>query len=78
MENSFFSDEVWSSKGGGKILTYRGDTYLKNKLDLDLVREFVCKKKAFGAMWTYDFDCDEESPWYNYVCDTNFINYSIY
>lgn len=69
MENSFFSDEAWSSTGGGKILTYCGEGYLKNDLDPHLVHEFVCKKKAFGAMWIYDFDCGEEGPWYESICD---------
>lgn len=76
MDNNdlFFSDDAWSSTGGGKILRYVGE-HLKDALNRDAVRKFVREKGALGAMWTYDYDCGEEGPWYRYVCDT--LDYDI-
>lgn len=69
-----FSDDAWSSTGGGKILVYAGE-YLKDDLSRDAVRKLVREKGALGARWTYDYDCGEEGPWYRYVCDT--VDYDI-
>lgn len=64
-----FSEKAWSSTGGGKILVYAGD-YLKDDLNRDAVRKFVHEQGALGARWTYDYDCDQEGPWYRCICDT--------
>ncbi len=64
-----FSEDVWLSRSGGKRLNYMGK-HLKDDLSRDAVRRFAREKGALLATWTYDYDCDEEWPWYNYVCDT--------
>lgn len=72
--NLIFSDDAWSSKGGGKILRYVGE-HLKDALNRDAVRKFVREKGALGAMWTYDYDCGVEGSWYQCVCDV--VDYDV-
>jgi len=73
-EQLFFSDDAWLSRSGGKRLNYVGNP-LKDDLSRDAVRKFVREKGVLIAMWSYDCDCDEKGPWYNYVCDT--VGYNI-
>ncbi len=65
--DSIFSDDCWRKLAGGKMLFYAGED-LTGNLDREAVSKFACKKKAIGVMWSYDFNYDEESPWYRYVC----------
>jgi len=44
---------------------------LKKSLDPQEVKRFLQKKHAWGATWSYDFDYDEEGPWYRCVCDAS-------
>lgn len=68
-DSLIFCEEAWSSSAGGKMLKYVGEN-LKDDLDRDAVRKFVRERGALAAMWTYDYDCGEQGPWYRYVCDT--------
>jgi len=72
--NSIFTEDAWAIKNGGRILVY-ADEHLKDDLDRDAVRKFVREKGALGAMWTYDYDCGQEGPWYRLVCDM--VDYDI-
>lgn len=69
-----FSDDAWLSRSGGKKLDYISRP-LKDDLARDAVRKFVREKGALLAIWSYDCDCNEEGPWYHYVCDT--VDYDI-
>jgi hypothetical protein len=63
-----FRDDNWETRGGGKLLIYTG-LPLKENLQPYAVQEFVSRKRALGAMWTYGWDCASEGQWYRYVCD---------
>ncbi len=65
---NIFTDEYWSTTGGGKMLIYNGP-YLKENLDKKEVKIYTKKRNAKAAMWTYDYDCDEETCWYHLICD---------
>ena len=67
--HSEFADTDWASKAGGKLLVYKG-SLLKQSLDRDAVAKYVRQRGALGAMWTYDYGCCQEGPWYRYICDT--------
>jgi len=69
-----FTEGAWRGAGGGKFLVYKGK-HLRDNLDLDAVKKWVHKKGALGAIWSYDYDCGQEGPWYHYVCDT--IDYDV-
>jgi len=70
-----FSDDAWGSRIGGKAIDYALDEELRHDLNHDAVRKFIHEKNALLAMWTYDYDCGEEGPWYRFVCDI--ANYDI-
>ncbi len=65
---TIFQDDNWESRGGGKLLIYTG-LPLKENPKQQLVQEFVRKKRAWGAMWTYGWNSASEGQWYRYVCD---------
>lgn len=73
-DDIIFSEEVWLSRGGGKMLVYQGK-YLKDDLDRNSVRKFVHEQGVLGARWSYDYDCGVEGPWYECVCDI--VDYDI-
>ncbi|HNQ24212.1 MAG TPA: GNAT family N-acetyltransferase [Phycisphaerae bacterium] len=73
-DDVIFSEHAWASKAGGKMLLYFGPN-LKENLNRVSVREFLRRRKAWGAVWNYDWDCEDGGPWYTYVCDT--IGYDI-
>jgi hypothetical protein len=62
------SAEYWGPISGGKLIVFNG-AFLKKNICKALVLCLVRQKKAWGAMWTYDFDCEEETSWYHYICD---------
>ena len=66
---SFFSESAWEVRAGGKMLVYYGP-HLKESPDLASVKQFLRHKKAWGAVWNYDWDGGDDAPWYTYVCDT--------
>jgi hypothetical protein len=63
-----FRDDNWETRGRGKLLIYAGPP-LEEDLQRQLVKEFLRKKRAWGAMWTYGWDREGEGQWYRYVCD---------
>lgn len=64
-----FADHSWETRAGGKMLVYFGP-HLKHNLDHDAVRQMIRARKAWGAVWNYDWDGGSDCPWYSYVCDT--------
>jgi hypothetical protein len=65
----YLKDEYWAGRGSSKLLTYVGPPLEKN-IDQETIKEFIRKKKALGAIWSYDYDYAQEGPWYRCVCDT--------
>jgi hypothetical protein len=63
-----FRDDNWETRGGGRLLIYTG-LPLQENLQQQLVQEFVRKKRAWGAMWTYGWNSASEGQWYRYICD---------
>ena len=66
---SIYTDDCWTKLAGGKMLVYAGED-LTGNLDREAISKFVRQKRAIGAMWSYNFNYDEESPWYRHVCTT--------
>lgn len=62
------SEETWSARAGGKMLLYLGPP-LKQNIPTGLAREILARRRAWAAMWTYDYDCGRETPWFSLVCD---------
>jgi hypothetical protein len=68
MEASPFKDNYWVARGSSKLLTYVGPP-LKKNLEPHALKQFVCEKDVWGAMWSYDDDYSDSGPWYKTVCD---------
>lgn len=64
-----FNEHHWETRAGGRMLIYVGP-HLRETLDHTHVAHFVRTRKAFGALWPYDYDAPNGGPWYAYVCDT--------
>jgi len=72
--DSEFAETDWTSKACGKFLIYSGKCS-KQGLSRNFVARYVRRKRAWGAMWSYDFDYAQAGPWYKCICDT--ANYDI-
>jgi hypothetical protein len=64
-----FKDAHWVARGNSKFLNYTGPA-LKTNLDPKAVKQFLRKKKAWGAIWNYDHDYTNDGLWYRCICDT--------
>jgi len=50
------------------MLIYNGP-YFKDNLNLKQVKKYTKQRNAKAAMWTYDYDCEEQTSWYHLICD---------
>lgn len=64
-----FNEHNWETRAGGRMLIYVGP-HLRESFDREQVAKYVRQRKAFGALWPYDYDASNGAPWYAYVCDT--------
>lgn len=63
-----FSERYWVTSGSRKLLIYLGP-HLHADLDRRQVREMLRLRRAYAALWSYDWDNGCEGPWYSVVCD---------
>lgn len=63
------SPSLWEARGiGGRFLLYTGPP-TKGSLPRENVCRMARARHAWGAAWSYDWDCGVEGPWYSLVCD---------
>jgi hypothetical protein len=63
-----FADGCWGSRASGRLLVYVGP-HLKDDLDRNRVQALLRRRRAYSALWCYDWDCGQDGPWYSVICD---------
>lgn len=63
-----FAEECWDGRASGKMLIYIGP-HLKEDLDRRRARALLHRRRAYAALWSYDWDCGQQGPWYSVICD---------
>jgi hypothetical protein len=63
-----FTDNCWGMRNSGRLLVYIGP-HLADDLDRGEVQALLRRCRAYAALWSYDWDCGEDGPWYSVICD---------
>ncbi|MBN2445611.1 MAG: GNAT family N-acetyltransferase [Phycisphaerae bacterium] len=66
---SVFSRANWSGRAHETMLLYVGPEHFTENLQQEAVKRMVRERRAWGAAWSYAWDCGVEGPWFTYVCD---------
>lgn len=68
-DDLIFAEHAWSSRGGRRLLVYDSWPIPRASFSREGIRRILKQYGAWGAIWSYDWDCGEEGPWYWIVCD---------
>ena len=64
-----FAEHAWSSRGERRLLMYDSWPIPQDNFSREGIRRILKQYGAWGAIWSYDWDCGQEGPWYWIVCD---------
>jgi len=72
-EAIILSDRSWSPRMRGKFLLYFGP-HLRDPIPRDLAQRLLRSRKAYAAVYAYDWDNGIEGPQYSIICDLSPYN----